>query len=100
MKRVTYDPSGCYLGSTGLTAASLQELAPRLEAAREEVLVKDAALYASGGPIPAEKNPLDAGFLDLPKRLLDEYNADRPSSQLYRILKTAHRLRDQVDDRL
>jgi glucose-6-phosphate isomerase len=97
MKRVTYDPSGCYLGSTGLTAASLQELAPRLEAAREEVLVKDAALYASGGAIPAEKNPLDAGFLDLPKRLLDEYSADRPSSQLYRILKTAHRLRDQVD---
>lgn len=97
MKTVTYDPSGCFLEWTGLTAASLQALAPRLTAARDEVLGADLDLYRSGGPVPAAKNPLDAGFLELPQRLLDEYSAERTTSELYRILKTAHRLRDLVD---
>src|SRR5512137_2522147 len=97
MKPVTYDPAGCYLDRTGISAASLRALAPRLEAARHEVLVTDLELYRSGAQVSKEKEPLDAGFLELPRKLLDDYRSNREASELYRILKAAHRLRDLVD---
>ena len=97
MKLITYDPAGCYLPKTGLSAADLQALAPQLEAARRETLDVDQGLLAGGGPIPPEKDPLDAAFIDLPRRLLADYNENRPTSELYRVLRTANRLRDLVD---
>ena len=45
----------------------------------------------------AEKEPLDAGFYEWPERLLAEYQAQRETSQLGRILATAHRLAAEVD---
>ena len=76
---------------TGLVEADLKWLAPRLAAARQEVL-DDLALYQRGGPVPEEMQPLDAAFFDLPERLLDE---DRPL--LDRIVAAGDRLAKEVD---
>jgi len=99
--RITYDPAGVLLPEHGLAADALAGLAPKLEAARAEVLA-DAQLWASGERVseeraPEEKEPLDAGFHELPERLLAEYRELGPSSEVGRILATADRLAAAVD---
>ena len=49
----------------------LRSLEPRLLAVRDEVLA-DAAAVGQRRPVPPEKQPLDAGFHELPERLLAE----------------------------
>ena len=93
---LTYDPRGTFLPKTGLKPDDLKSLAPRLDAARQETLA-DVELWKSGGPVPAAKQPLDAGFIDLPDRLLADYRAQRERSELGRILATAKRISEQVD---
>jgi glucose-6-phosphate isomerase len=96
---IQYDPSAVIIPAeappivrqTGLAMADLNWMAPKLAAARQEVL-DDLVLFTKGGPIPAEKQPLDAAFLDLPERLLDE---DREI--LDQIVTVAERLADEVD---
>ena len=96
---ITYDYSGLiapkdappFVRQTGLVEADLKWLAPRLAAARQEVL-DNLALYERGGPVPEEMQPLDAAFFDLPERLLDE---DRPL--LDRIIAAGDRLAKEVD---
>ncbi len=63
---ITYDPSGVYLPEHGIRQQDLIDLAARLEQARDEVAEVDAKLFAEGAPVPAEKQPLDAGFYPLP----------------------------------
>ena len=87
---VTYDPSGVFLEETGVSPADLRALAPRLEDARREVLDDDLRLLAEG-VVPKEKDPLDAAFLELPEKILAEYQADQKNSELGRILTTARR---------
>lgn len=94
---IAYDPAGCFLEKTGISRRDLEQLYPRLEAARREVLDTDLQLFHSGGPIPKDKEPLDAGFFELPERILQEYQQARQASELGRILKVAHRLREAVD---
>ncbi len=94
--RITYDPAGTVLPEHGLSADALAGLAPRLEAARDEVLA-DAELWASGGDLPKEKQPLDAGFHGLPERLLAEYRELGSASEVGRIQATADRLAEAVD---
>ena len=93
---LVYDPSAVMLPETGLSWDELTWLAPRLEAARNEVL-GDLKLWHAGSPVPKRKEPLDAGFIDLPDRLLAEYRKDGKTSELGRILATARRLQDSVD---
>ena len=62
---LTYDPAGVMIDGTGLSPDDLTWFGPRLENARKEVLA-DLDLWHSGGPVPTAKNPLDAGFIDLP----------------------------------
>jgi glucose-6-phosphate isomerase len=90
-----YDPSGVMIAGS-LSPDDLERLNPRLEAARTEVLV-DAQLWQTGGAVPPEKQPLDAGFIELPERLLAEYRAVRSASQLQRILAAARKLDALVD---
>jgi glucose-6-phosphate isomerase len=97
VKPISFDYQGALIPEFGITQEQLDALAPKLESAREEVLKTDLNLYASGQNIPAEKQPLDVGFHELPERILDEYQSDREKSELGRILKTAKRLRDSVD---
>lgn len=91
-----YDPSGVMMPETGLTSEHLAWLSPRLEAARAEVL-EDLNLWHRGGPVPETKQPLDAGFTDLPERLLAEYRDRGEASELGRILAVGKRLRESVD---
>jgi glucose-6-phosphate isomerase len=96
---IAYDYSGLIapkdappcVKQTGLVEADLRWLAPRLVAARQEVL-ENLTAYRRGLPVPEELLPLDAAFFDLPERLLGE---DRPL--LERITAAGDRLAREVD---
>jgi len=96
---ITYDYSGLIAPKdasplaqqTGLLAADLKWLVPRLAAARQEVH-DNLAAYRRGAAVPEEMQPLDAAFFDLPERLLDQ---DRPL--LDRITAVGDRLAKEVD---
>lgn len=92
-----YDPAGTFLPEAGISAEQLHGLGPELEKAREEVVVTDAQLLDEPGRIPPEKQPLDAGFFPLPEKILAAYRADRETSELGRMLRTATQLAEQVD---
>ena len=93
---IAYDFSRLFVPRHGISRESLRKLAPALEAARTEALA-DVDLWRSGKDVPQEKDPLDAGFIDLPDRLLREYQADREKSELARILTAARSLSEKVD---
>ncbi|MEN6459612.1 MAG: glucose-6-phosphate isomerase [Thermoguttaceae bacterium] len=99
LEPIAYDYSGLIASKdappcvreTGLLEADLRWLAPRLEAARREV-AENLTTYRRGLPIPADLQPMDAGFVDLPERLLD---TERPL--LDRIMAAGDRLAKEVD---
>lgn len=93
---IRYSYQGALLEETGITKADLDASRMAVERAWQEVIDADVRSYASGD-IPQEKQPLDAGFFDMPERLLAEYQAQRDASELGRILATADRLREIVD---
>ena len=64
--------------------------------ARQEVF-DDVQLLDSGSPVPAEKQPLDSGFIELPARLLAEYNENPAGSLIGRIEEVADKLRKDID---
>lgn len=90
------DIRGAFHPEFGVTEAELAALRPSLLYAQKEVLEADAKAYDTQ-KIPAEKDPLDHGFLDLPDRLLKEYQEKRAESELGRIMTAAAKLREQVD---
>ena len=96
IRPIQFDPSGSFVSKYGITAEQIHSMASRLVDVREEILKIDLQLYAEG-VVPSDKQPLDAGFLEMPERLLDEYNSDRESSELGKILATAKRIQSQVD---
>jgi glucose-6-phosphate isomerase len=90
---IHYDPAAVF--ATGIVAPqALDGLAGRLDAARAASLA-DLDRWRSGGAKPGEA--LDPAFIDLPDRLLSDYNTQRPQSELFAILQTARRIRDAVD---
>lgn len=86
-----YDPRAAYFENGGTSAQALKDLGPQLEAARAEVMA-DADLWAAGAEVPADKEPLDAGFHLLPDRLLAEQAEKGADSELSKIQATADRL--------
>ena len=58
---------------------------------------RDLREFHDGTEVPPERNPLDAGFMDLPDRLLAGYDQHRDDSELGQILATARRIRETVD---
>lgn len=72
--------------------AALRGLKPSLEAARAETIA-DVADLKQKRAVPADKQPLDSGFIELPSELLAG-GADR---LLDRMLASAKRLREQID---
>lgn len=96
---ISYDYSGLIADAkaaplvqqTGLLEADLKWLAPRLEAVRRQ-MADNVALYERRAPVPAEMDPLDAGFIGLPERLLNEERAT-----LDRIEAVGNRLAKEVD---
>jgi glucose-6-phosphate isomerase len=96
MTTIRYDPSGVFLEKYGISRADLAQLEPQLAAARDEVLA-DARLWADGGEAPPEKRPLDAGFHELPERLLNARRENGAASEVGRIKATADRIAAIVD---
>lgn len=72
--------------------AALRGLKPSLEAARAETLA-DVTDLKQKRTIPADKQPLDSGFIELPSELL----AGASDRLLDRMLESAKRLREQID---
>ena len=88
---IRYDPAAVLsLAGGDELRAKRAELTPRLEAARRETLA-DVELFHSGAPVPADKDPLDAAFIDLPERLLADYR------DVGRMLTAADRLAAEID---
>ena len=92
---ISYDPTGVMLSERGISPDDLAGIARQLDEARDEVLA-DSQLWADG-VTPPEKAPLDAGFHELPERLLAEMGSHGAESELARIRATADQLADEVD---
>ena len=86
---ICYDPSAC---DRFIDETSWEALSDAIEAARAETLA-DVDLWDSGRAVPVEKQPLDAGFIPLPERLL----AGSDDQLVTRIEESAARLRDRID---
>lgn len=94
---IKFDYSNALIAEHGISEEMIAGIGDRLKAAQTEVLKTDLQMWGSGEDAPAEKQPLDAGFHEMPERILDAYQSDRETSELGRILKTASRLRESVD---
>ncbi len=79
-----------------LPAGRIDSLKASLLAARDETL-NDVDLWQSRGPVPVEKQPLDAGFIQWPEELIADAQSNKGNSLVARIEACATRLRDQVD---
>jgi glucose-6-phosphate isomerase len=75
-----------------LPPARLRELQTRIMQVRSQVATERELQN-----VPPELKPLDAGFIDLPQKLLDQHRRQGDASTLGRILKMASRLREEVD---
>lgn len=97
IKPITFDYSNALIPNHGISTEMIDGLANDLKRAQAEVLQEDLSLYAAAADIPEAKLPLDAGYHEMPERILDEYQSDRANSELGRILATAQRLGKEVD---
>ncbi|MEM9943022.1 MAG: glucose-6-phosphate isomerase [Planctomycetota bacterium] len=97
IKPVRFEFQGAVIPEYGIDEGDLNGVAAQLESAREEMLQIDLSLFVGKGQIPESKQPLDAGFHEMPERILDAYQAERSQSELGRILETAKRIRETVD---
>jgi len=97
IKPITFDPANAFVTPHGITQEQFDGMEDKLNACRAEMIKEDLTLWASGKDIPEAKQPLDAGFHEMPERILDHYQSDREASELGRILKTATRLGALVD---
>lgn len=89
-----YDP---YAARVLIPEPTWQDLGAKLDGARQEVLA-DVDLMNGALPVPAAKQPLDAGFIELPAQLLKQASAKRSGSSLVkRIEVAAARMRRQID---
>lgn len=93
---IRYDYQATLNEQHGLQADQIQRLAVKLEAARDEIFQTDLPAFATGKHL-ADKQPLDTAFVDLPERLLNEYESTGEASELGQILTTAKRIRQTVD---
>jgi len=75
-----------------LPPASLRDLLPRLLQVRSQVATERELRQ-----IPVDLQPLDAGFIDLPQKMLEQYRKQVDASVLGKVLKLANKLRQEVD---
>ena len=95
-KLISFDPRGVFFEPHGIKAQQFDDMATELTNVRAAMLNEDLQQFESG-QIPDERQPLDAGFMELPERMLEAYRTDRQSSELGRILETAQRIQQSVD---
>src|SRR5271154_1276195 len=73
--------------------------AARLKALQQQLLQVRSQVAAERDlqNVPPELQPLDAGFIDLPQRTLDDHRRTKEQSTLGRVLRLGQRLREQTD---
>ena len=94
--KIAIDVQTSMMAEHGLAERDLEEITPQLQNART-AMVRDLELYERGGPVPEQKDPLDAGFVKLPQELLDEHAAQGTASELGQILAAAAEFQQLVD---
>ena len=75
-----------------LSQTQLRDLIPRVLQVRSQV-----ATERDIKQVPPELDPLDAGFIDLPQKLLETQRKQNDTSVLGRVIDLATRMREQVD---
>jgi glucose-6-phosphate isomerase len=75
-----------------LSSAALRDLTPRLLQVRSQVATERELRQ-----VPPELQPLEAAFIDLPQKHLDQFRRQGDTSVLGRVLAAATRLREQTD---
>jgi glucose-6-phosphate isomerase len=75
-----------------LPPAHLRDLLPRLMQVRSQITAEKELRQA-----PPESQPLDAGFIDLPQKTLDQFRRQTDSSILGRVLALGNHLREEAD---
>jgi glucose-6-phosphate isomerase len=75
-----------------LAGQRLKDLSPRLMQCRSQV-----AADREMRNVQPENLPLDAGFIDLPQIILDQYRRKGEASELGKVLALANRLREEAD---
>ena len=91
-----FDYSGSLIPG-GVSQGQLDDLLPNLQSIRDDLYQRDLPDWNSSAEIEADRQPLDAAFMDLPDRLLAEYDSIRSESELGQILACAKRIRETVD---
>lgn len=97
LRPLRFDPSGAMIPEHGIDVVELNELLPQLGDIRDAMMSTELEMLAGKFPIPAEMEPLDAGFVTTPDRLLGEYDTNRQGSELGRLFKRATSLHKIVD---
>lgn len=75
-----------------LAPSKLRDLLPRVSQVRSQI-----ATERDLKQVPPEMQPLDAGFIDLPQKLLDAQRKQNDTSVLGRVIQLATRMRAEVD---
>ena len=96
MEMLRYEISNAFCEPDGLTEDQVIQLSPQLEYARQETL-DDLRLWKSQEKVPEGKQPLDASFIDLPERLLEEFRQQTQESELGQIMAAADQFSQIVD---
>ncbi len=83
--------------SGGDPTSDIIRLGSVLDKLRDEMCSIDEKMLLGEIALPPSKQPLHAGFANLPAQLLSEYEAGRPVSQLGRMLAVTKQLMTEVD---
>src|ERR1700730_7002552 len=75
-----------------LPSARLRELGPRLLQIRSQT-----ATERDLQQVPPDLQPLDAGFIDLPQKMLDDFRRKGDASALGQVLQHPNRLKSLAD---
>ena len=82
---IEIDLSSSFHPEWGITEEDCKQLHPRLLSVRDEMIQQDLDLLEKG-EVPKSRSPLDGHFYLLPEKILSEYQADRSTSELAKIL--------------
>ena len=97
LQPLRFDYSGALGPQYGIEQKEIDGLLPKLAAIRDEIMSTELEMLAKKIPTPSEMEPLDAGFVMMPARLLQEYESDRSGSELGRLFKRANQIHSMVD---
>lgn len=97
LRPLRLDIQGAMHAQHGISERDIQDLLPKLDQIRHAMMHDEMEMLAGKKAIPSEYEPLDAAFIDMPERLLRDYEADRQNSELARLFRMANHLQETVD---